>query len=141
MHCKTKRKFRFFLQYFKQVNRSEFPFYLFISNFRGKQFPILTERVKPVVRREYIEDEEKVERHDRKDIGDMSEDSEAADKVEAGAQGEHLEVTPDAEDDSAEELFVHEESDDDSDQDVLPTSATIASSQNSDKFQVRLFLN
>ena len=83
-----------------------------------------------MVRREYIEDEEKVERRDRQDIGGMSGDSEDTDKSED--QGED-------EQDNAEQLFVSEESD--SDQSALPTSATIASSRNPDKFQVRLFLN
>ena len=83
-----------------------------------------------MVRREYIEDEEKVERHDRQDIGGMSGDSGDTDKSED--QGED-------EADNAEELFVSEESD--SDQSALPTQATIASSRNPDKFQVRLFLN
>ena len=60
----------------------------------------------------------------------MSGDSEDTDKPED--QGEDAE-------DNAEQLFVSGESD--SDQSALPTSATIASSRNPDKFQVRLFLN
>ena len=58
----------------------------------------------------------------------MSGDSEDTDKSE----GED-------EEDNAEQLFVSRESD--RDQSALPTSATIASSRNPDKFQVRLFLN
>ena len=86
--------------------------------------------MKPVVRREFIEDKEKVERQDKTDIGGVSGDSEDSDQDED--QGE------DDEDDNAEELSVSES---DSDQSALPTSATIASSRNPDKFQVRLFLN
>ena len=60
----------------------------------------------------------------------MSGDSEDTDKPED--QGED-------EEDNAEQLFVSGESD--RDQSALPPSATIASSRNPDKFQVRLFLN
>ena len=79
--------------------------------------------MKPVVRREYIEDKDKVERHEVTDIGD-SEDSDQDED-----QGEDEEE--DEEEDNVEELFVSES--DQSDQ-----SAPIASSRNPDKFQVQV---
>ena len=72
--------------------------------------------MKPVVRREYIENKDKVERHEVTDIGDSEDSDQDEDQDE------------DEEEDNIEELFVSE-----SDQ-----SAPIASSRNPDKFQVQV---
>lgn len=83
--------------------------------FPQKLFPTFEERVKPVVRREYIEDEDKVERHDRADTGDSEDQDEDQDEDEE-------------DDDNVEELFVSE----------IDQSAPIASSRNPDRFQVQV---
>ena len=85
--------------------------------FPQKLFPTFEERVKPVVRREYIDDEDKVERQDVTDIGDSEDNDQDED------QGEDEE-----DDDNVEELFVSE----------IDQSAPIASSRNPDKFQVQV---